>query len=113
MNIRIIGAVFAGLLLCGCSLPSWDSMTTYVGLGPDDQATPPKAAPAEGTPDEVNAAPTSTPAAQASPSDNWCEQIAKASAADAADNGFDLATQQHRAETTYRQCLASSGAAPH
>ncbi|MDE2133028.1 MAG: hypothetical protein KGM97_00385 [Alphaproteobacteria bacterium] len=102
MNMRIIGAVFAGFLLAGCTDADWDHAMSYAGLGQSDQTASPQAAPA----DESVAAPT--PAAQASKSDDWCREIAKAAAADAAGNGFDAPTQQHRAEVTYRQCSESS-----
>jgi ABC-type sugar transport system substrate-binding protein len=103
MNIRVIGMVFAGLMLGGCSAADWDNATSYVGLGPDPQAAPPNTAPPA-----AEAAPTSPPVAQASPSNNWCQQVAKANAADAAESGFDVETQKRRAETSYKQCLGLS-----
>ena len=106
MNCRIVVVVFAGLLLCGCTIPSWDQMTTYAGLRSAEQAAPPQAAPAE-----AEAATTSPSVTQASRSDSWCQQMAKADSVDAASNGFDAATQRRRAEASYRQCVASSGSA--
>ena len=106
MNIHVIGTVFVGLLLSGCTLPSWDSMTSYVGLGSTEQAEPSRAASTE-----AEAAPSPTPAAQGALTDDWCQRAAKTSSVDAANNGFDRRTQRRRAEATYRQCLASSGSA--
>ena len=103
MNIRVMCVVFAGLLLGGCSAADWDNATSYVGLGPTADAPPSNAAPTA-----AEAPPTSLPVAQASPAESWCQQVAKANASDAAENGFDVATQKHRAETSYRQCLGES-----
>jgi hypothetical protein len=37
--------------------------------------------------------------------------MAKADSVDAANNGFDAATQRRRAEASYRQCVESYGSA--
>ncbi len=101
MNIRMIAAVcFTGFLLCGCS--TWDDAMSSVGLRDAEDAAPSAAAPTT----------TQTaPPAQASTPDDWCRQIGKAAGEEAAGEGFDLATQQKRAESTYRQCIAPAGAA--
>ena len=105
MNIRMIAMIFAGFLLCGCS--TWNGAMSYVGLGESDQDAQPAAASA------AERAPTPTPPAQASTPDDWCRQVSKAASEEAAGEGFDPATQQRRAESTYRQCIAPSGAASH
>jgi len=132
MNIRVIGAVFAGLLLTGCALPSWDGIKSTVGLG-DDSAQPmqpgdvpvsePAPAPVASQPAPVVSQPapavsqgpapvapqaTAAPApmAQEPRADSWCQQVANASATDAKENGFDRETQQRRAANSYRQCLS-------
>jgi hypothetical protein len=102
MKFRVIGVALVGLALCGCSTGSWDRATRYVGLGPDDQTAPTAA-----QSDTPTALP---PVAQESRSAIWCRQAAKADMEDAAANGFDAATQQHRAETSYRQCLGNATA---
>ena len=102
MKIRVIGVGLIGLILCGCSAGSWDRATRYVGLGPDDQA-PPTAA-------QSDTASELPPVAQESKSAIWCRQAAKSAMSDAASDGFDAATQQHRAEATYRQCLGNAAA---
>ncbi|MGA7676327.1 MAG: hypothetical protein WCA78_14935 [Rhizomicrobium sp.] len=76
---------------------------SYVGLGESDQDAQPAPA-AEAVP---------APPVQASTPDDWCRQIAKAASEEAAGEGFDLATQQRRAETAYQQCVAPAGSASH
>lgn len=98
MKMRIIGAVFAGLALAGCSDSDWNTTMSYVGLGQSDSAAQASAA----------AEPVAAPTPAASKSDDWCREIAKAASDDAAGNGFDAATQRHRAKLTYRQCSESS-----
>ena len=102
MKIRVIGLGLVGLVLCGCSTGSWDRATRYVGLGPEDNDAPMTA--------QSDTAPTPLPAAQESKSEVWCRQAAKSAMSDAASDGFDAATQQHRAEATYRQCLGNAAA---
>ncbi len=102
MKLRVIGLGLVGLLLCGCSTGSWDRATRYVGLGPDDQAAPAAAQSDTATP--------LPPVAQESKGAIWCRQAAKADMEDAAANGFDAATQQRRAEMSYRQCLGNAAA---
>lgn len=101
MNVRIIAAGFAACLLCGCTDADWDHATTYVGLGPtqNDRPAPPASA---------DAAPTSVATDQSAKSDSWCQQAAKSARDEAAGDGFDSATQQRRAESTYRQCVGYS-----
>jgi len=104
MNIRIVTTVFAAFLLSGCSF--WERATTYVGVGPTPQSEPASEPAAQAAPD--GAQPAEPPVAAAQPrSDTWCQQIAKSASIEAADNGFDSATQRRRAESTYRQCVGS------
>ena len=58
--------------------------------------TPPVAAPAPSAVEPPPAAPTADP---------WCSRIAKSASDEAANEGFDAATQRHRAEVTYKQCV--------
>ena len=102
MTIRIISAVFASLLLCGCSV--WGDTMDFV-FGPDDQTAEPAETPAVAT--------APAPPVQASTPDDWCKQIAKAAAEEAAGEGFDSVTQQKRADTTYQQCVAPADSASH
>jgi hypothetical protein len=71
--------------------------------------TPPvAAAPAQSEPQTVAAAAAPSivepPSAAATP-DSWCSRIAKSESADAASQGYDAATQRHRAEVAYDQCV--------
>jgi hypothetical protein len=104
MNSRVIIVVLAGVLLCGCSSADWHHATSYVGLGQDDQAVPAKA-----DPDDAEAATTSPSPGQASRSDDFCQRMAKGESNDAAADGFDAATQRRRAESSYQQCMETSG----
>ena len=99
MNTRAIAAIFAGLLLCGCS--TWNEGLTYVGLRDDNDAAPPPAAPVRTVPLAAHAqlGRDSTP-------EDWCRQTAKAAGEEAAGEGFDAATQQRRAVAVYQQCMA-------
>jgi hypothetical protein len=99
MNIRVIAAISAGLLLCGCS--TWNGALTYVGLRDSNDAAPPLAAPVETAPQ-----PAPMPLSRTSRQEDWCRQTARAAGEEAAGEGFDAATQQSRADTTYRQCMA-------
>jgi hypothetical protein len=101
MNIRMVAAVFAGLMLCGCSY--WDDTMSYVGLGSSDEDAQPVATPA------AEAAPAPMPSSQYSTNEDWCRQIARAASEEAAGEGLDLATQQHKADTAYQQCVAPAG----
>jgi hypothetical protein len=54
----------------------------------------------------VAAAPSIVEPPPAAPAaDPWCSRIAQSASADAASQGFDAATQRHRAEVTYNQCV--------
>jgi len=114
MNIRLIAAVFAGLMLSGCS--TWDDTLDMVGFGGSNQEAQPDSAPAAQSASAQT--PTATQASAQAPSysgpspyssnENWCRQISKAAGEEAAGEGFDSATQQRRADTTYQQCIAPS-----
>jgi hypothetical protein len=118
MNIRIITAVLAAFLLCGCTDADWDYALTYTGLGQADKNKPPQAGrtdnnqPPQANPVRAEAAPAPVPAEQSAKADEWCQQVAKSARDEAAGNGFDLATQQRTAEAHYRQCLGLSGSVP-
>ena len=99
MKVRVVVALLAACLLSGCTDADWDHATSYVGLGPAQSSGPPPADPA---------VPVSVPTDPATKPDTWCQQIAETARADAANDGFDAATQQRRAETMYRQCVSSS-----
>lgn len=95
MKLRVLGAVLAAGVLGGCTNADWDHATSYVGLGNSDQPT--------AQPRQAEAAPAApTPAA-----DGWCDEVAKAAQTDAAEQGFDIPTQQHRAQAAFQQCNAS------
>jgi len=51
------------------------------------------------------APPVAEPPPVAPAPDSWCSRIAKSASDDAASNGFDAATQRHRAEVSYNQCV--------
>ena len=119
MNVRIIVAGLAALLLSGCTDADWDRAMSYTGLGSSEQgeasrreqSEPPRGEQSE-APQPVTArnevATAPLPADQAARPDSWCQQVAKSAADVAAGNGFDAATQRRRAESTYRQCIGSS-----
>jgi hypothetical protein len=73
--------------------------------------TPPVAAapePARSEPQMVAAAAAPSivePPSAAPAPDSWCSRIAQSESADAASQGFDTATQRHRAEVAYDQCV--------
>ena len=92
----MIAVAVAGLLLSGCSDMGWDGAMSYVGLGPSDQ-------PAQAEPATAEAAPAMP--AQTNPADTWCRTVATRDAQTAARNGFDAATQERVAATSYRQCI--------
>ena len=100
MNTRVIAAIFAGLLLCGCG--TWNEGLSYVGLRDSNDAAPPPPAP-------IQVAPAPAPLRRDSTPDDWCKQTAKAAGEEAAGEGFDAATQQRRAVATYEQCMAPAG----
>ncbi|MGA7710772.1 MAG: hypothetical protein WCA81_02645 [Rhizomicrobium sp.] len=106
MNTRVIAAIFAGLLLCGCS--TWNGALTYVGLRDSNDAAPPPAVPVETAPIPAPA-PASAPIGRDSTPEDWCRQTAKAAGEEAAGEGFDAATQQKRAVAVYQQCMAPAG----
>ena len=103
MKYRVLAALFATVVLGGCTDADWDSTLSYVGLSDTPQAAPAQPAEAQqaGTQPAAEAA--------AAPADDWCIQIAKAAAQEAADLGFDRPTQQNRAKVTYQQCVRGPG----
>lgn len=82
--MRLVVMVVAGLVVAGCTGPGWDH--TFAFLDAPKPPPPPAAAPALPTAD-------------------WCRQAAAAAKSEAAEQGFDTATQARRAETIYTQCL--------
>ena len=107
MNMRIVVAALAACLLAGCTDADWDHTMSYVGLGPatSAEADPP------GQPAAAPVAQTDPAAGQPAASDQWCREVARAAATEAVSNGFDAATQQHRAQVSYSQCLGSTAQA--
>lgn len=97
---RGLVVLFAAVLLGGCTDADWDHTLSYVGL--DSGAPPPAAAPA--------AVAAATPAESAE--NSWCVEAAKAAQREAAEQGFDSATQHYRAQVTYRQCVTEPGVSP-
>ncbi|MBU6296669.1 MAG: hypothetical protein KGJ79_01175 [Alphaproteobacteria bacterium] len=107
MNIRIIGAAVAGLLLSSCTDADWNHTMNYVGLGQPEQS----ASVAQQATEDTGTAPASDAATAptVSKSEAWCRDVAASAAQSAASNGFDLATQKYRATTMYKQCMEFSG----
>jgi hypothetical protein len=100
MKHRVAIAVLAAALLSGCSDVDWDHALSYTGLGETANTPPPAAEPATPAAAEPVAAQPAAP-------DDWCKQVAESERKDAATQGFDEATQRHRAEVTYKQCARS------
>jgi predicted small secreted protein len=109
MKMKMLGRVTAfavlAVMLSGCS--TWENTMYGLGLyGPED-------VPADSTADTAMSAPAAQPRAQMPPAvhktrqaSNWCHQVAEQDRDTAAENGFDLATQQRRYSVSYRQCIA-------
>ena len=90
--------LFSGcLLLAGCTDADWDRAMNYGGLAEQDEAP---VRPSVAAPATVAAAPAAT--AQPSNAD-FCRSVATR---DAADNGFDQATQTRVFAQSYAQCVA-------
>ncbi len=85
MRRTIVVLVGLGLGLAGCTGPGWDH--TFAFLDAKKNAPPPVVTPA--------------------PDPNWCVHAAEAAKREAAEQGFDAATQAHRAEAIYTQCKQS------
>jgi hypothetical protein len=95
MKVRVAAMAVVSLFLAGCTDADWDHVFSYAGLDPDNT---PVAAAQE----------TTAPAEQAAASnDSWCRDLAQSASRDAAAQGFDAATQQQRAQTSYKQCLTA------
>ena len=92
----MIAVAIAGLLLSGCSDMGWDGAMSYIGLGSSNNPAQTETAAAE-------AAPAAPP--RADPADAWCRKVATQDGQTAARNGFDAATQERVATTSYRQCI--------
>jgi hypothetical protein len=101
MKFRVLTAVLAAGVLGACTNADWDHALSYAGIGDSEK---PAAAPQAET--ATAPAPISAPA----PS-GWCDQIAKSAQTEAAEQGFDAATQQHRAQVVYAQCASSPSSA--
>ena len=72
------------------------------------RSEPPPAVVAPAPPQTVVAAaapPVAEPPPVAPAPDSWCSRVAESTRADAASQGFDAATQRHRAEVSYNQCV--------
>ncbi len=82
MRLAMVG--WLGLALAGCTSAGWDHSFAFLD-------SPKPAAPA--------------PSLPGPPDPHWCDEAA--AKAEAADQGFDAATQAHRAETIYAQCRRS------
>ncbi|HET7083794.1 MAG TPA: hypothetical protein VFI23_03425 [Rhizomicrobium sp.] len=93
--MKKISAVFACLLLAGCSDAQWDRAMNYINpLEPEDVEAAAAAAPQ----------PQPQPAASALPANaEFCHAVATE---DATSNGFDAATQQRVLARSYAQCVA-------
>jgi len=89
------------LLLAGCTDADWDHAMNYGGLAePDEAPAKPPRSVAAAAPATVAAA----PAASAEPSNaDFCRSVATR---DAADNGFDQATQTRVFAQSFAQCVA-------
>jgi hypothetical protein len=97
MKYRVAGVVLVAALLGGCTDADWDRTLSYVGL--DDA---PAAQPA---PADSSAVLAAKPAALAE-ADEWCNEVAKAEQQEAAEQGFDKATQENRSKVAFQQCAA-------
>lgn len=97
--------------------PPSDVATAPVAAMPAPEArnvpAPPVAQPT--APSYAPAPPTTMAQAQVAPSsdaeiapDSWCVRVAKSAQAEAAEQGFDAATQQRRALTALKQCSATA-----
>ena len=92
---RVAAVAVLACVLAGCTDADWDHSLSYIGMNQS-----PDAAPAA----QANAAPqAATPAAPAA-EDDWCVTASKAAEREAREQGFDAATQHHRAETALQQC---------
>lgn len=90
---RTVGLLAMAGMLSGCS--AWEGTMSGLGLYDTDSPAP------------VVARDTAVPSPAAAPaSDSWCQKVATQDRAEAAQNGFDVATQQRRYAVSYRQCLA-------
>jgi hypothetical protein len=118
MIVRLAFVFAAAVLLAGCTDADWDHAFAYAGFG-GDQAKPAQAdtaqadvaqanapqptAPQPNAPPPNAATPPQTQAVAAAP-DDWCAEVARAAATEAADQGFDRQTQKNRAQTAFQQC---------
>jgi hypothetical protein len=99
---RFVVAILAGLLLTGCTDADWNGALSYVGLDQPEQREQQRAPQAQAP----------APPARTTASDDWCREVAKAALESSAENDFDAATQQHRAQASYEQCVKYAGASP-
>lgn len=103
---RLIFVFAAAVLLAGCTDADWDHALGYVGLDKQPQKTewgdnkPVQDASSQAAPAPAAAAP-----------DEWCAEVAKATQAEAADQGFDASSQKTRAQQAYQQCARAPAAA--
>lgn len=81
-----------------------------VAVAPVAQTAAPSVQPSDPqpTPPQPSAAPTAMASAASDTADSWCVRVAKSAQAEAADQGFDAATQQRRALASFKQCSATA-----
>jgi hypothetical protein len=103
MKHRVMAVLLVAGLLGGCTEADWDSAFAYAGLGPSK----PDSASSQSAPDgpSYTAAPAASVTNGPAPvADTWCIDVAKSAQLEAAQQGFDGATQRRRAMTTFNQC---------
>ncbi len=86
------------LALSGCTSADWERAMTYTGF--DDEPSVAVAPTVRPAPAQSVAAPVSAP------DNSFCQAVAQQ---DAAQNGFDAATQQHVFQRSFQQCVAQFG----
>lgn len=102
MIYRFAAVALVSCVLAGCTDADWDHAMSYTGLG-DKPASEAQAAPAQAA---DPAAPATVADANGPKMDDWCTVASKAAAHEAADMGFDAATQRTRGDQALRQCQA-------
>jgi hypothetical protein len=88
--------------------PSYTPPAPTPTAQPSYTPPPPVAPPTYTAVAQAPAAPVAQSSEIPSAPDSWCVRVAKSAQAEAADQGFDAATQQRRALTTFKQCSANA-----